>query len=51
MAKVTKDDVVFDLGCGDGRVVVTAAKKYGATAAWAWTSTPSASRNHGPTSR
>ncbi len=30
MAKVTKDDVVFDLGCGDGRVVVTAAKKYGA---------------------
>jgi uncharacterized protein (TIGR03000 family) len=30
MAKVTKDDVVFDLGCGDGRVVITAAKKYGA---------------------
>jgi uncharacterized protein (TIGR03000 family) len=30
MAKVTKDDVVFDLGCGDGRVVVSAAKKYGA---------------------
>jgi len=30
MAKVTKDDVVFDLGCGDGRIVVTAAKKYGA---------------------
>lgn len=30
MAKVTKDDVVYDLGCGDGRVVVTAAKKYGA---------------------
>src|SRR6184192_1589209 len=30
MAKVTRDDVVFDLGCGDGRVVVTAAKKYGA---------------------
>jgi uncharacterized protein (TIGR03000 family) len=30
MAKVTKQDVVFDLGCGDGRMVVTAAKKYGA---------------------
>jgi uncharacterized protein (TIGR03000 family) len=30
MAKVTKDDVVFDLGCGDGRVVVMAAAKFGA---------------------
>jgi ubiquinone/menaquinone biosynthesis C-methylase UbiE len=30
MAKVGKDDVVFDLGCGDGRIVCTAAKKYGA---------------------
>ncbi len=30
MAGVTKDDVVYDLGCGDGRIVVTAAKKYGA---------------------
>jgi ubiquinone/menaquinone biosynthesis C-methylase UbiE len=30
MAKVTEKDVVFDLGCGDGRVVATAAKKYGA---------------------
>jgi SAM-dependent methyltransferase len=30
MAKVTKKDVVFDLGCGDGRIVATAAKKYGA---------------------
>jgi uncharacterized protein (TIGR03000 family) len=29
MAKVTKDDVLFDLGCGDGRIVITAAKKYG----------------------
>jgi ubiquinone/menaquinone biosynthesis C-methylase UbiE len=29
MAKVKKDDLVFDLGCGDGRIVVTAAKKYG----------------------
>jgi SAM-dependent methyltransferase len=30
MAKVAKKDVVFDLGCGDGRVVCTAAKKFGA---------------------
>jgi precorrin-6B methylase 2 len=30
MAKITKNDVVFDLGCGDGRIVCTAAKKYGA---------------------
>jgi hypothetical protein len=26
LAKVTKDDVVYDLGCGDGRIVVAAAK-------------------------
>jgi methylase of polypeptide subunit release factors len=32
MAKVTKDDLVYDLGCGDGRIVVTAAKKYGCRA-------------------
>jgi len=31
MAKVTKKDVVYDLGCGDGRIVITAAQKYGAT--------------------
>lgn len=31
MAKVTKSDVVYDLGCGDGRIVITAAKVYGAT--------------------
>jgi SAM-dependent methyltransferase len=30
MAKVTKDDIVYDLGCGDGRFVITAAKKFGA---------------------
>ncbi len=29
LAKVTKDDVVCDLGCGDGRIVVTAAQRYG----------------------
>jgi SAM-dependent methyltransferase len=32
MAEVKKDDVVYDLGCGDGRIVVTAAKKYGVKA-------------------
>src|SRR4030042_1272436 len=30
MAKVTKNDVVYDLGCGDGRIVITAAKVFGA---------------------
>jgi tRNA G37 N-methylase Trm5 len=30
MAKVKKGEMVYDLGCGDGRIVVTAAKKYGA---------------------
>jgi precorrin-6B methylase 2 len=28
LAEVKKDDVVYDLGCGDGRIPVTAAKKY-----------------------
>ena len=30
MAEVTKGDVVYDLGSGDGRLVITAAKRYGA---------------------
>jgi SAM-dependent methyltransferase len=30
LAQVTKDDTVYDLGCGDGRIVITAAKTYGA---------------------
>jgi uncharacterized protein (TIGR03000 family) len=30
MAKVGKADVVYDLGCGDGRMVITAVKKFGA---------------------
>jgi precorrin-6B methylase 2 len=30
MAAVTPKDVVYDLGCGDGRIVITAAQKYGA---------------------
>lgn len=29
-AKVSSSDIVYDLGCGDGRIVITAAKKYGA---------------------
>ncbi len=29
VAKVGKGDVLYDLGCGDGRIVVTAAKKHG----------------------
>jgi len=29
LAAVAKDDVVYDLGSGDGRIVITAAKKYG----------------------
>ena len=29
-AKVTKDDVVYDLGCGDGRIPIAAARTYGA---------------------
>lgn len=32
LAQVKKGDVVYDLGCGDGRIVVTAAKKYGVKA-------------------
>jgi cyclopropane fatty-acyl-phospholipid synthase-like methyltransferase len=32
MARVQKNDVVYDLGSGDGRVVIRAAKKYGARA-------------------
>lgn len=31
-AKVTKDDVVYDLGSGDGRIPITAARTYGARA-------------------
>ena len=29
VAGVTKEDVIYDPGCGDGRIVITAAKKYG----------------------
>jgi uncharacterized protein (TIGR03000 family) len=30
LGKVTKSDVVYDLGCGDGRMVIIAVKKFGA---------------------
>src|SRR5579883_1731567 len=30
LAAVKKGDVVYDLGCGDGRIVIAAAKQYGA---------------------
>jgi len=29
MANVSKDDIIYDLGCGDGRIVITAAEKMG----------------------
>ncbi len=32
LADVKKDDLVYDLGCGDGRIVVTAAKRFGCKA-------------------
>lgn len=32
LAKVTDVDVVYDLGCGDGRIVIAAAKQFGARA-------------------
>ena len=30
LAKVEKGDMLYDLGCGDGRIVITAARRYGA---------------------
>jgi predicted RNA methylase len=30
LAGTTKDDIVYDLGCGDGRIPIAAAKTYGA---------------------
>jgi SAM-dependent methyltransferase len=30
LAQVDSSDIVYDLGCGDGRIVITAAKEYGA---------------------
>jgi len=30
LTELTRNDVVYDLGCGDGRIVIEAAKRYGA---------------------
>ena len=30
LARVTKSDIVYDLGCGDGRIVIQAARQFGA---------------------
>jgi SAM-dependent methyltransferase len=32
LAEVSREDLVYDLGSGDGRIVITAAKRYGAKA-------------------
>jgi SAM-dependent methyltransferase len=32
LAKVVPDDLVYDLGCGDGRIIITAAREYGTRA-------------------
>ena len=32
VANVKKDEMVYDLGCGDGRIIITAAQKFGARA-------------------
>jgi ribosomal protein L11 methylase PrmA len=32
LAKVTSADIVYDLGCGDGRIVITAVRDFGARA-------------------
>lgn len=31
LAEVDSEDVVYDLGCGDGRIVIAAAQRFGAT--------------------
>jgi cyclopropane fatty-acyl-phospholipid synthase-like methyltransferase len=30
LAKVTKTDVIYDLGCGDGKILIAAARQFGA---------------------
>jgi SAM-dependent methyltransferase len=31
LAKITANDMIYDIGCGDGRIVIAAARKYGAS--------------------
>jgi len=38
VAMVTSSDVVYDLGSGDGRIVILAAQKYAATGGWGYSS-------------
>ncbi len=30
LAKIKKDEVLYELGCGDGRIILEAAQKFGA---------------------
>src|SRR3989344_8206267 len=32
LAEISKDDIVYDLGCGDGTFIITKAKEFGAKA-------------------
>ena len=32
LCQISQDDIVYDLGCGDGRIVIAAAQKYGCRA-------------------
>ena len=32
LAEISKDDIVYDLGCGDGTFIITTAKEFGAKA-------------------
>ena len=36
IANVTGKDVVYDLGCGDGRIPITAAQRQALIAGWLW---------------
>ena len=32
LAEIQPDELIYDLGCGDGRIIITAARRYGARA-------------------
>jgi precorrin-6B methylase 2 len=36
LANPTRNDVLYDLGSGDGRIVIEAARRFG-TRGWEWT--------------